>query len=999
MNHRSSRACLRFIMTCRVLAVLLTLAFLGGGRSFAKPADRAQALRVAQGWLNSSPSPMGAKMATTVSKITPYRDDNGTTLCHVASLSSGGYVVVAGDDAVEPIVAFSSKGSFSPGGKDPLSALLRNDMRVRLSQLGSGASSTIPTQEANVKWSRLAARPSASARPTASDNGISSISDVRVAAMLQSQWYQDTVTDYSGATLACYNYYTPPFSSGSTSNFSDGCVATATAQLLRFYQYPTTGVGTGSFTISVYTPGGDYASQTASLRGGNGSGGAYAWSSMPLVPEGASLSTTQLQAIGDLCYDTGVSAYMEYSPYGSGAYVNDQRDSLVNTFKYANAIYAGVSYVLSGNSGYYVSTVPANLSLMILPSLDAGYPTILGIYDTTNGGHDIVCDGYGYNSTTLYYHLNMGWAGEGDAWYNLPPIVSNGYDFTIISDCVYNIYVTGSGEIVSGRVLDPNGNPISGATVTATPTAGGGSYSATTNANGIYALAKIPSSKTYQVGVSASGYAFASKMTTTGASNNATVNEDTGTVTGGSTGNVWGLNFTAALDLGTLNVTPTTTQTSAGLVGGPYSPTSFSYTVTDGSSGALNWNVSADQNWITLATTGGTGLTTTSSATVNAQLNSGVNALAAGTHVATLTFTNANNGSNVVTRAISVTATAIGTLSVTPTTTQTSTGLVGGPSYSPTGFAYTVKNGSPGVLNWNVSTDQSWITLGTTGGTGLTTTSSATVNAQLNSGVNALAAGTHVATLTFSNANNGSDVITRAISVTTTAIGTLSVTPTTTQASGGLAGGPYSPTSFAYTVKNGTAGVLNWNVSANHTWITLTTTGGTGLTTTSSATVIAQLNSGVNSLGIGSRDVTLTFTNVNNGSDVITRAITLTTYAIGSLSVTPTNEQDAKGAVGGPYSPLSFAYTIENGTQGMLNWSVSADQSWITLSATGGTGLLTSSSATVYALLNSNALALPNGTSTATLTFVNANDGSDALTRAIVVSTYNGVLKSWREYP
>jgi hypothetical protein len=888
MNHRSSRACLRFIMTCRVLAVLLTLAFLGGGRSFAKPADRAQALRVAQGWLNSSPSPMGAKMATTVSKITPYRDDNGTTLCHVASLSSGGYVVVAGDDAVEPIVAFSSKGSFSPGGKDPLSALLRNDMRVRLSQLGSGASSTIPTQEANVKWSRLAARPSASARPTASDNGISSISDVRVAAMLQSQWYQDTVTDYSGATLACYNYYTPPFSSGSTSNFSDGCVATATAQLLRFYQYPTTGVGTGSFTISVYTPGGDYASQTASLRGGNGSGGAYAWSSMPLVPEGASLSTTQLQAIGDLCYDTGVSAYMEYSPYGSGAYVNDQRDSLVNTFKYANAIYAGVSYVLSGNSGYYVSTVPANLSLMILPSLDAGYPTILGIYDTTNGGHDIVCDGYGYNSTTLYYHLNMGWAGEGDAWYNLPPIVSNGYDFTIISDCVYNIYVTGSGEIVSGRVLDPNGNPISGATVTATPTAGGGSYSATTNANGIYALAKIPSSKTYQVGVSASGYAFASKMTTTGASNNATVNEDTGTVTGGSTGNVWGLNFTAALDLGTLNVTPTTTQTSAGLVGGPYSPTSFSYTVTDGSSGALNWNVSADQNWITLATTGGTGLTTTSSATVNAQLNSGVNALAAGTHVATLTF---------------------------------------------------------------------------------------------------------------SNANNGSDVITRAISVTTTAIGTLSVTPTTTQASGGLAGGPYSPTSFAYTVKNGTAGVLNWNVSANHTWITLTTTGGTGLTTTSSATVIAQLNSGVNSLGIGSRDVTLTFTNVNNGSDVITRAITLTTYAIGSLSVTPTNEQDAKGAVGGPYSPLSFAYTIENGTQGMLNWSVSADQSWITLSATGGTGLLTSSSATVYALLNSNALALPNGTSTATLTFVNANDGSDALTRAIVVSTYNGVLKSWREYP
>ena len=68
-------------------------------------------------------------------------------------------------------------------------------------------------------------------------------------------------------------------------------------------------------------------------------------------------------------------------------------------------------------------------------------------------GHEIVCDGYGYNGSTLYHHLNLGWSGVDTAWYNLPNI-GTPYDFNVVTSCTYNVYPSGTGEIISGRVMD-----------------------------------------------------------------------------------------------------------------------------------------------------------------------------------------------------------------------------------------------------------------------------------------------------------------------------------------------------------------------------------------------------------------------------------------------------------------------------------------------------------------------------------------------------------------
>ena len=100
----------------------------------------------------------------------------------------------------------------------------------------------------------------------------------------------------------------------------------------------------------------------------------------------------------------------------------------------------------------------------------------------------------------------------------------------MVDSVTYNIYTSGTGEIISGRVTN-SGAAISGATVTATGT--GGPYTDTTDATGIYALTKVGSNSTYTIHVSKSGYNFDDQIVTTGTSSNGSR----------PCGNKWGINF------------------------------------------------------------------------------------------------------------------------------------------------------------------------------------------------------------------------------------------------------------------------------------------------------------------------------------------------------------------------------------------------------------------------------------------------------------------------
>jgi hypothetical protein len=486
--------------------ILLTLV------GFCKPTpgqitpDRAAAV-----WLQMDGHPFGEKLGMETANIETIEDEQGHPLFHVVNLQPSGFVIVSTDNSVEPIAGFSARGHFKADSF--WDRFARRDLGGRLKIIVSHPHSAA-AEQARRKWGQLDAATlfgSTNGSGPLHFNGLTAVSQVMVAPFIATHWGQGTTT----GGLACYNYYTPPGLAGSVNNDPCGCVATALAQVLCYYRYPNTGVGALSFPITISGISGPVQ---ATLRGGDGAGGVYPWSIMPLAP-GAGVTTEQCQAIGDLCYDSGVAVGMSYSPSVSDATFLAAANALASTFHF------GVRYDENETSG-----VGGGLAAMLNPNLDARQPVLLGI--EPNDGHCAICDGYGYNLGTLYYHLNMGLAGDDDGWYALPVVDSTDLGtYTNVVACIYNIYTNGAGEIVSGRVTDGGGLPVSGATVTATQN-GINLSATTTDTNGIYALTHLPAGANFHLTAGKPGYALGNTNIATGATNSSAVS-----------GNFWGANF------------------------------------------------------------------------------------------------------------------------------------------------------------------------------------------------------------------------------------------------------------------------------------------------------------------------------------------------------------------------------------------------------------------------------------------------------------------------
>ena len=369
----------------------------------AVPTTEEQAERVVRHWLALDQRPLGAELGSVIAGVETYKDQDGQPLYYVVNLSPKGFVIISGDTEVEPVIAFAPQGKYDPSEAKPLGALVSRDLpgRVHTARASQAAGSSSISQKAAANVSMSAPQKWDWLGQETSDNiplkaaGLSFISDVRVAPLLQSKWNQEGIYNSSWQYINLYNLYTP-------NNYPSGCVATAMSQVMRYFEYPTDPVGAGMYTVKV-----DGASQTTNLLGGDGVGGAYSWSVMPYVPNGNTIISAQQNAIGSLLHDTGVSVCMKYTANGSSSFTSTAGKSLVTTFGYSNSVNGSVS-------GW--NNIPElNRTAMTNPNLDAGYPVVYGITGTP-GGHAVVCDGYGYNSSTMYHHLNMGWGGGGDLW-------------------------------------------------------------------------------------------------------------------------------------------------------------------------------------------------------------------------------------------------------------------------------------------------------------------------------------------------------------------------------------------------------------------------------------------------------------------------------------------------------------------------------------------------------------------------------------------------------
>ena len=187
-----------------------------------------------------------------------------------------------------------------------------------------------------------------------------------------------------------------------------GCVATAMAQVMNYWQYPTESAAIARFYSSGYGYVNALPATTFDYSLMLDSYCHWDWDNSQLIQD--TYTEAQAQEVAKLSRYCGQAAQMQYSPEGSGAYTYQQL-SAMKTFGFSNAsnVSKGGSWNWGGSS-YTTEQWEA----LLKSDLDAGRPILYSANDPSEGGHAFICDGY--NSDGMF-HFNFGWYGTCDGWY------------------------------------------------------------------------------------------------------------------------------------------------------------------------------------------------------------------------------------------------------------------------------------------------------------------------------------------------------------------------------------------------------------------------------------------------------------------------------------------------------------------------------------------------------------------------------------------------------
>lgn len=179
-----------------------------------------------------------------------------------------------------------------------------------------------------------------------------------------------------------------------------GCVATAMAQIMNYWEWPTTGQGEHSYRN-------DFRIETVDFSKSN-----YEWNNMIdeyLYVKNSSVfivegwTKEQGDAVAKLMYDCGVATNMIYAYNGSSTTDHEVKVALTKHFKYDCQFYPRDSY-----------TTPQFINL-ITTELDNARPIFFS-GTGEGGGHAFVADGYDSNK---FLHINWGWGGMSDGYFNI----------------------------------------------------------------------------------------------------------------------------------------------------------------------------------------------------------------------------------------------------------------------------------------------------------------------------------------------------------------------------------------------------------------------------------------------------------------------------------------------------------------------------------------------------------------------------------------------------
>ena len=360
-------------MTTRRLLLNFLVSILLVSVAQAAPVSLSRATAIAETFLtNSAPVVPGLKRAPARPRLA--RVAAPQSAYYVFENETGGFVIVSGDDVAYPILGYSyDKASNVLNMPSNLKAWLEGYAIDIQSAVDSGLQQSDEVKKA---WANIESYSNAA---------------VIVSPLILTRWNQNP-------------YYNDmcPMDNSRNERTVVGCVATAMAQVLKYWEYPITGNGAYSYT------------HTHGLQSANFANTTYDWANMPLELTATS-SDIQKAAVAQLMYHCGVSVEMDYgvaSTGGSGAFTISSKSNSTHCAEYALREYWGYKPTLQGlqKSNYSDN----DWKMMLKNDLKAGRPIIYSGYG--DGGHCFVCDGYNEDE---YFHFNWGWGGLYDGFFLL----------------------------------------------------------------------------------------------------------------------------------------------------------------------------------------------------------------------------------------------------------------------------------------------------------------------------------------------------------------------------------------------------------------------------------------------------------------------------------------------------------------------------------------------------------------------------------------------------
>ena len=357
------------------------------GSLSAKPVDETTACAVASHFFAMKCNRAFESLTPTIAyTATSLRGENASgPSFYVFNFDAEGFVIVAGDDRVQPILAFSDEGPF-----------VAENMPAHIRFFLDGYTEEIQYMIDNQQYADKATFQRWKTLLSGALAQKDGDGDVVVGPLLgENKWNQ---TQY-------YNDLCPADATGNSAyggHAAVGCGALVMGQVMRYWQFPTTGTGSHSYNSSYGTLSANFGATT------------YHYENMPDWFTIMYHPDSCVEAVATLLYHCGVAVNMNYGPAASVCNSNKIVAALSTYFRYP----ATVQYIERGSLS---SSIWLNY---LKGELDDGAPFMYG-GSGNYGGHVWTCDGYRDDD---YFHFNWGWGGKQNGYYALTNCSSYGFN-------------------------------------------------------------------------------------------------------------------------------------------------------------------------------------------------------------------------------------------------------------------------------------------------------------------------------------------------------------------------------------------------------------------------------------------------------------------------------------------------------------------------------------------------------------------------------------------